>query len=219
MRPFFKIVGERRKGVANPVRNPRHPKSGVKTRPIANPAWHAKEVRSPLHPRMSIFAYACISPYRPAALTAEDFPTPIERVYIDHCHLQDPRPELQRLLQDCRQHPPEQVIVQQLGELGASPTAVLAVLRSFAAQGIPVITVHPSDALPTDAIASLSPDHLLQLAAVVTAQQRSQQLEAGHARNRINLLPPPGRAPLRLSKGTLSLRPRQVHSACGKSVF
>lgn len=146
---------------------------------------------------MSIFAYACISPYRPAALTAEDFPVAVERVYVDHCHPPEPRPELQRLLQDCRQQPPDQVLVHQLGELGASPTAVLAVLKSLEENGVQVMTTNSEP----PSVSDLSSDNLLQLAEQIAAQQRSQQLETGHARNRINLLPPPGRAPYGYRRG------------------
>jgi hypothetical protein len=67
-----------------------------------------------------------------------------------------------------------------------------------------VVTTARMAAIATDERLSakhLNPEELLQLAALVTAQHRSQQLQAGHARNRVNLLPPPGRAPYGYRRG------------------
>ena len=49
--------------------------------------------------------------------------------------------------------------------------------------------------------AALSKVALLQLAGEVQNRQRSRQLKAGHARNRLKTLPPPGKAPYGYRRG------------------
>ncbi|RZM83056.1 recombinase family protein [Leptolyngbya iicbica LK] len=149
---------------------------------------------------MTTFAYTCLSPYHPVS-SQPPFEVTVDRVYIDYCQVHDPRPELQRLLDDCRQERPERVLIQQLGDLGSSPAAVFARLKTLEEQGIWVAAADGSYATADTPSAELSSERLLQLAATVEAQHRRQQLAAGHARNRINLLPPPGRAPYGYRRG------------------
>lgn len=150
---------------------------------------------------MLTFAYACISPYSSVALTAEDFPNAVDRLYVDHCHWQAPRPELQQLMQDCQQQSPDRLLIKQLGDLGASPTAVFEAITYFEQNGIQLLTTDQSDQTAPFSADKLSPDTLLQLAETIAAQHRSRQLETGHARNRVHLLPPPGRAPYGYRRG------------------
>ena len=163
--------------------------------------WQAKRGRSPIPCHMTTFAYTCIPPYQSLAQSRQAFEATADRVYIDHCHIQDPRPELQRLVQDCRHELPEQVLIQQVGDLGSSPTSVFEVLQALEIQGISVTTVDGSYQTSSSAHSELAPEILLELAETVAQQHRGQQLEAGHARNRINLLPPPGRAPYGYRRG------------------
>jgi len=150
---------------------------------------------------MTTFAYVCRSPYQPAAPKPEEFAATVDRLYVDYCQITDPRPELQRLLQDCHRDLPAQVIVPQVGDLGSTPTAVLAVLQTLEAQGVSVMAADGSYQTPAPPPADLPSETVLQLAATVTQQHRREQLAAGHARNRINLLPPPGRAPYGYRRG------------------
>jgi DNA invertase Pin-like site-specific DNA recombinase len=151
-------------------------------------------------PPMPIFAYTCLSPYRPATTAADDFGPGVDRLFIDHCHLEQPRPELQRLVQACHHHVPDQVLIKQVGDLGDSPSTIFTVLQSLESQGVRVIALDQSYETAT-AGETLSPAALLELAATITAQHRSRQLQDGHARNRVNLLPPPGRAPYGYRRG------------------
>ncbi|MEM1310986.1 MAG: recombinase family protein [Cyanobacteria bacterium P01_H01_bin.153] len=150
---------------------------------------------------MSIIAYACLPPYSPTVVDQDNFAERVDRLYVDHCQLADPRPELQRLLADCHITAPEAVIIRQLGELGASPTTVFQTIQTLESQGIRVIAQDQSYKSASLPAAQLAPHNLLQLAEMVQAQHRSQQLQAGHARNRVNLLPPPGRAPYGYRRG------------------
>ncbi|MGD1860027.1 MAG: recombinase family protein [Leptolyngbyaceae cyanobacterium] len=150
---------------------------------------------------MSIIAYACVPPYSPDVVDQDNFQASIDGLYVDHCQLTEPRPELQRLLADCDVTAPEVVVVRQLGELGTSPTTVFQTLQALESQGIRVIAQDQSYASASLPAAQLSPHNLLQLAETIQTQHRSQQLQAGHARNRINLLPPPGRPPYGYRRG------------------
>lgn len=144
---------------------------------------------------MLIYAYTCLSPYSAIAITPEDFPALVDRLYVDRCQLHDPHPERSRLLQDCQHQPPDQLRLQQLGDLGAAPAAVFATLAALEAQGVQVIASEPDYRTPESRSRPLSPPTLLQYADTIRRQHLTQQLQAGHARNRLDLRPPPGRAP------------------------
>jgi len=144
---------------------------------------------------MLTYAYACISPYCSTAIAPADFPPLVDCLYVDRCLLNDPHPERERLLQDCQQHPPDQLLVHELGDLGASPPAVLATLQTLEDQGIRVIADEPSYITPEPRSPAPHPQTLLALAETIRAQHLRAQLQAGHARNRVDLRPPPGRAP------------------------
>jgi DNA invertase Pin-like site-specific DNA recombinase len=164
--------------------------------------WQAERVRSlPPPNRMTTFAYTRLSPHNPVASDHQALAAMVDRLYVDHCEVQDPRPELQRFLHDCRQELPEQVLIPQVGDLGSSPAAVFAVLQALEDQGILVTTADGSYRTVSATSSERPPELLFQLAATVAEQHRHQQLEAGHARNRINLLPPPGRAPYGYRRG------------------
>jgi DNA invertase Pin-like site-specific DNA recombinase len=164
--------------------------------------WQAERVRSLPPPNsMTTFAYTRLSPHNPVASEHQALAAMVDRLYVDHCEVQDPRPELQRFLHDCRRELPEQVLIPQVGDLGSSPAAVFAVLQALEDQGILVTTADGSYRTVSATSSERPPELLFQLAATVAEQHRHQQLEAGHARNRINLLPPPGRAPYGYRRG------------------
>lgn len=150
---------------------------------------------------MLTFAYACLSPFSPAVIDESDFGESVDRLYVDRCQLGEPQFELQQLLQDCGDRPPKQVLVRQLGELGDSPAGVFATITALESRQIRVVASDRSYATAAAAAPPLTTADLMPLAELVSAQQRSRQLQAGHARNRVNLLPPPGRAPYGYRRG------------------
>ena len=150
---------------------------------------------------MCIVAYAYVDPHIEAIEDGDDFGHPVDRLYVDHPHAESPRLALTHLLQDCAHTPPEQLVVRQLGELGDSPTAVFEVIKALEARGITVVAIDQSYKTADTPLAEDGSERLLSLADIVHAQHRSQYLQAGHARNRVNVLPPPGRAPYGYRRG------------------
>ncbi|HEY9888050.1 MAG TPA: recombinase family protein, partial [Candidatus Obscuribacterales bacterium] len=150
---------------------------------------------------MSTVAYAYIDPYGDAAVTEASFGQPVDRLYVDQRLEGGDRPALQTLLQACATQPPTTLLVRELGELGATLTAVFDTVQTLEAHGVRVATLDDSYGTASEATAGEGRDRLLALADRVQAQHRRQQLQAGHARNRVSLLPPPGRAPYGYRRG------------------
>ncbi|NER80066.1 MAG: recombinase family protein [Leptolyngbya sp. SIO1D8] len=150
---------------------------------------------------MPIVAYACIDPYLEKPPDADSWGQPIDRLYLDQGHPIQHRPILQQLLQDCATTPPEAVLIRRLGDLGESAMAVMACVDELEAQGITVQALDDSYRSSHISARLTTRSNLMQLATEIQAQQRSHQLQAGHAHNRINILPPPGRAPYGYRRG------------------
>lgn len=131
-----------------------------------------------------------------------------ERCYIDWVMPANPdyRPQLDRLIVDNRQNPADVLLVQGLDALGNTLEAVAALMESFASEGTTIVALEsaPSgssvDASPASSL-SLPKTTLLRLAGEVQNRQRRRRLRAGHARNRLNMLPPPGKAPYGYRRG------------------
>ena len=149
---------------------------------------------------MAIFAYACIDPYLEAPPALSSWGQAVEYVYLDQQHAAEHRPQLQQLLQDCATTPPSTLLIRQLADLGASVPAVIECVEAFEAMGITVLALDASYCSNTTSNAG-DRSELMQLAMTIQTQQRSYRLQAGHARNRVNVLPPPGRAPYGYRRG------------------
>ncbi|MGD1930786.1 MAG: recombinase family protein [Leptolyngbyaceae cyanobacterium] len=180
---------------------------------------------------MFIVAYACISLPLDPEVDAASFGQPIDRLYIDHFDEIEGRSALARLLQDCQQQPPDRLYVRQVGELGNSLSAVLQTIHQLETQGVAIRAIDESYVTPALAAASLpgtaveadpaaaERDRTAQLAETILAQHRSQQLRAGHARNRVNILPPPGRAPYGYRRGRYRYALDRATAPAVKSFF
>lgn len=143
------------------------------------------------------------------ALTKWQAEWKIDRVYQDWGN----RQQLQQLLQDCRTESVAYLLVRRLEELG-SVEDIGTCLAELERLNISLITIETEIAATTtttsatSAVASPSEQlqptrqsELLQLLQTVQTYDRSQQLRRGHARNRVNALPPPGRAPYGYRRG------------------
>lgn len=107
------------------------------------------------------------------------------------------RTQLQLLLQNCHQQPIAYVLVRRLEELGDSVQQVSDRLATLEALGIHLIATEEN-------IGSEQPlrrAELLQLLQSIQERQHSRRLRRGHARNRIQALPPPGKAPYGYRRG------------------
>ncbi len=111
----------------------------------------------------------------------------IDRVYQDD--LSD-RPQLQKLLQDCGRDDGASeggstLLISSIDDLGDSLSAVQQVLVQCGAMGLTVVSLKAD--LP--GLSGLGQSIDLQ------TQQRSRRIRQGHAQNRLQSLPPPGRVP------------------------
>jgi DNA invertase Pin-like site-specific DNA recombinase len=107
------------------------------------------------------------------------------------------RSQLQSLLQDATQSPPDHLVLRHLEELGDSLATVTQVLTQLESLGVCVVALEQSyrsqepDANPSQ----------LELLNGIQQQQRSRQIRQGHALNRLKGLPPPGKAPYGYRRG------------------
>jgi DNA invertase Pin-like site-specific DNA recombinase len=116
------------------------------------------------------------------------------------------RSQLQVLLKDAAQTPPDYLVVRHLEELGESLAAATQVLSQLESLRVCVVAFEqpyrsqvltPSGTLPD----SESKPELLALLNGIQQQQRSRQIRQGHALNRLKGLPPPGKAPYGYRRG------------------
>jgi len=158
---------------------------------------------------MRVVAYCCsnalLEPITAPTLWGDE----VDQVYCD----QGPwppsmeRPQLKQLLQDSQSAPPDYLLVRHLAELGDSLESVATRLAQFEGQGITVIAAEDDYATRRDTetapCSAAPPRHqsLWQLAASIQRQQQRQRLQQGHARSRLNGLPPPGKAPYGYRRG------------------
>lgn len=118
----------------------------------------------------------------------------IDRLYQDLGN----RQQLQQLLQDCRTESVDYLLVRRLADLGDSVEAIAACLTELNQLDIKLVALEEDQA---DLEMALPPAEWLNRLQALQAQQRSQQLQRGHARNRLKALPPPGKAPYGYRRG------------------
>jgi DNA invertase Pin-like site-specific DNA recombinase len=127
----------------------------------------------------------------------------VDQVYED---ADAKRPQLQVLLKEAAQTPPDYVVVRRLEEFGASLSAVTQCLTQLESFGVCVVALEQGyrsiqNSMELGAAATVSQSELLALLTVVQQQQRSRLIREGHALNRVKGLPPPGRAPYGYRRG------------------
>lgn len=156
---------------------------------------------------MVVVAYACINPYLESPPASDSWGQAVDRVYLDQEYSDHPnsvhkRSQLQQLLQDCQMATCDIVLVRQLADLGESLSEVMDCITALEAMGTTVLTLDQSSyRSPSPLHGAIDRDALMQLATAIQAQLWSRRLQAGHAQNRINVLPPPGRAPYGYRRG------------------
>ena len=111
----------------------------------------------------------------------------IDRVYQDIGQ----RQQLHQLLEDCQTDPTNYLLVRRLEELGDTVSEVCNRLTYLEGLGVEVVAAE-SDTRRAN---------LLQLFDEIQRNQRSRRIRQGHARNRVEVLPPPGKAPYGYRRG------------------
>jgi DNA invertase Pin-like site-specific DNA recombinase len=153
---------------------------------------------------MSVVAYCHIDPLLDDPLPQDFWGAEVVEVYGDQGPLEGERPQLQRLLQDCRgpnnRHGAiTQVRVRHIWELGGTVEAISTLLTDLSTLDIPLQAIG-ADGTETLALPSTQADWMA-LTTHIEAVHRRRRLQLGHARNRVKVLPPPGRAPYGYRRG------------------
>jgi DNA invertase Pin-like site-specific DNA recombinase len=123
----------------------------------------------------------------------------VDRVYIDLGQ----RDSLGELLADCHHHPPGYLLLRRLDELGDSLEEIgdrLTVLESLGVQIIAIEQPYSSAQINNSDPAAIK-TNLAKLLQEIQQNQLCRRLRAGHARNRLEALPPPGKAPYGYTRG------------------
>ena len=148
--------------------------------------------------KQMIAAYVYTDPLISSAAGGQDWfdriPVTVDRIYRD----QGDRSELTQLLADGQSGKVHQVWLAQLADLGETMTAVGDRLNELQQLGIEV-RLGDGDAADESARSALASFSALQ---AVAETQRRRSLRRGHARNRVNALPPPGKAPYGYRRGS-----------------
>ncbi|MFM7471850.1 MAG: recombinase family protein, partial [Nodosilinea sp.] len=125
----------------------------------------------------------------------------LERLYQDTWLPAEPsyRPQLAQLIADNQEHPADLILVAGLDSLGDNLAEIEARCQTLQAMGSQVVSV-ASEAID---LTQQIPDAAgsLQALASLPDRLRRRQLRTGHARNRLQALPPPGKAPYGYRRG------------------
>ncbi|NEO88279.1 MAG: recombinase family protein [Spirulina sp. SIO3F2] len=135
---------------------------------------------------MKIVAYCYRDPLIDAPTESENWGCEVDRVYQD---LMGDRIALAQLLQDCTQAPPDYLLLRRLEDLGDRLDTIEQHLHFLETHNIEILTTAEHQ----------SPDAADFLTLLQTL--RSRAIRLGHARNRINAAPPPGRVPYGYKRG------------------
>jgi DNA invertase Pin-like site-specific DNA recombinase len=147
---------------------------------------------------MKIIAYSYTDPLLESSPDQADWGWEVDRVYED---LGKPdsseRSQLQQLFTDCQTEPADYLLIRRLEELGDTVEEISDRLNKLEVMGIAVIATeqpYTSEDYPLGA-------DLLNLLHAIQRQQRSRRIRQGHARNRLEVAPPPGKVPYGYRRG------------------
>lgn len=153
-----------------------------------------------------VFAYTYSDPLLESMPNVSLWEWPIAQIYQD----QGDRQQLERLLENCQAEPYATLLVRCLEELGDSLAAIGSCLTQLEALNISIILIgNPPIPFPSAELLSAERtgeptryrSDLLKLLQTSQTYHRRQQLQHSHALNRIQALPPPGRAPYGYRRG------------------
>jgi DNA invertase Pin-like site-specific DNA recombinase len=154
---------------------------------------------------MRVIAYLYLESPADASLDLEACGYEIDQIYQDQAIPADInfRPKLAQLMVDNQSRPADLLLVNHLESLGNTLDEVSHSLQQFEAAGTLVIALDTASEVTPEplGLAGLTKIDLLRLAGTIQQQQRRRRLRAGHAKNRIQALPPPGKAPYGYRRG------------------
>jgi len=148
---------------------------------------------------MTTIAYLFCNPLLDTPVSPSIWGLEVDKVYQDL----GKRQELEQLLLDCQKQPPKYLLIRRLEELGDTIQAISEILTQIENLGIEVIVTeqpysssHLNNTNPQNIRATLT-----QLLQEIQKNQDSRRLRLGHAHNRLQALPPPGKAPFGYRRG------------------
>ncbi|HLP92294.1 MAG TPA: recombinase family protein [Nostocaceae cyanobacterium] len=136
---------------------------------------------------MKVIAYTYSNPLIELSPDINIWGWEIDRIYQD---LGD-RSQFQQLLIDCQNQPANYLLLRRLEELGDNLTQVCDRLQQLENLSIIIITTEQPY---TSDNAHLRAE-LFKLLQQIQTHQRSRRIQEGHARKRLEVAPPPGKAP------------------------
>ncbi len=142
---------------------------------------------------MKIIAYTYTDPLLEPTPDPDSWGWEVDRVYEDL----GKRSQLQELLTDCQTEKANYLLIRRLEELGDNVEQVSDRLTQLEAMGIAIIATEQAYSWETPN----SRADLFKLLHEIKCQQRSRRIRQGHARNRLEAAPPPGKAPYGYRRG------------------
>ena len=142
---------------------------------------------------MKIIVYIYTDPLLDTVPNQDEWGWEIDKIYEDL----GKRTQLQQLLTDCQTETINYLLVRRLEELGDSLSEVSDRLNQIETMGVMVIATQQAYVSKSIQI----PTELLQLLPEIQRQHRSRRIRQGHARNRLEASPPPGKSPYGYRRG------------------
>ncbi|MEA5581622.1 recombinase family protein [Nodularia harveyana UHCC-0300] len=136
---------------------------------------------------MKIIAYSYSNPLLEPPVDANDWGWEVDRVYQDL----GKRIQLQKLITDCKTETADYLLIHRLEELGDTFEEVSDRLHELEAMGMMIIATEQ----PYTSEHSQIGGDLWKLLQEIQSQQHSRRIRQGHAYNRLQGSPPPGKAP------------------------
>jgi DNA invertase Pin-like site-specific DNA recombinase len=148
---------------------------------------------------MKIIAYSYSDPLLESPPEPSIWGLEVDRIYLDWGQHQ----QLQQLLADAPENPPDYLLIRRLEELGDSVAEVGERLAELEALGIEIVAVEQpySSSQFNQADAPTLKLNFARLLQEIQASQRRHRRQQGHARNRLKAVPPPGKAPYGYRRG------------------
>ncbi len=148
---------------------------------------------------MKIIAYIYSDPLLEEKPDINIWGLEVDRIYEDLGQHQ----QLEILIQNCQIDTPDYLLIRRLEELGNSIKEIGDRLSKLETLGIEIIALeqdyHTSQVQQNSLIESRQ--KFIQLLQEIQQNQRKKRLQQGHARNRLQALPPPGKAPYGYRRG------------------
>ena len=147
---------------------------------------------------MKIIAYTHSVPLLESAPSKDIWGLEVDKVYQDLGEHQ----QLEQLIADCQLEPPNYLLIRRLEELGDGIEVISDRLNQLESLGIEIIaTEQDYNSLEWNLDRQNLKSNLGSLLQQIQINKRSSKLKQGHARNRLKILPPPGKAPYGYRRG------------------